>query len=114
MIPGPERAMSIRRRLLALLAVPAIVVLLAGTVSDYISSITPVRDAYDRALADAALAIAGHVRADASGRVTLVLPPEAITVLRTDAIDAIYFRVTGPDGAWLAGDRDLPEARPAR
>ena len=109
---NPKRAWSIRRRLLALLVVPAIVLLLAGTVSDYYSSINPVRDAYDRALADAALAIAGYVRTDSIGHSTLVLPPEAITVLRTDAVDSIYFRVSAADGSLIAGDSDLPHARP--
>ncbi len=111
MTPNPERAPSIRRRLLALLFVPAIFVLLAGTLSDYLSSINPVRDAYDQALADAALAIAGHIRTDDSGQITLRLPSEAIAVLRTDAMDSIYFRVTGPDGSFVAGDQDLPHAQ---
>ena len=107
---APARPLSIRRRLLALLVVPTILVLLAGAASDYISGIKPVRDAYDRALADAALAIAGHVRTDAAHHVSVLLPDEAIAVLRTDTSDAIYFRVTGPDGTFLAGDKDLPVA----
>jgi two-component system, OmpR family, sensor histidine kinase TctE len=110
MKPAPEYAPSIRRRLLALLVVPATLVLLAGTVSDYVSNINPVRNAYDQALADAALAIAGHVRKDPAGRLSLVLPAEAITVLRADAVDSIFFRVSGPDGQFIAGDIDLPEA----
>jgi two-component system sensor histidine kinase TctE len=100
--------------LLALLVLPAFVVLLAGTISDYYTSINPVRDAYDRALADSALAIAGYVRANDDGRVMLVLPDEAIRVLRADAIDSIYFRVSAPDGALIAGDQDLPSARNVR
>jgi two-component system, OmpR family, sensor histidine kinase TctE len=106
-----DRAPSIRKRLLALLIVPTTLVLLAGTASDYLSGIKPVRDAYDQALADAALAIAGYVRTDASGQLNVVLPPEAITVLRTDSVDSIYFRVAGPGDAFLAGDRDLPRVR---
>jgi two-component system sensor histidine kinase TctE len=109
MITKVDRAPSIRRRLLALLIVPTTLVLLAGAGSDYLSGIKPVRDAYDQALADAALAIAGHVRTDANGQLNVVLPPEAITVLRTDSLDTIYFRVTGPGGAFLAGDHDLPQ-----
>jgi two-component system sensor histidine kinase TctE len=111
--PVPKRAPSIRRRLLALLVVPAIFVLLAGTVSDYVSSINPVRDAYDRALADAALAIAGYVHTNATGRAVLVLSEEAIRLLRADAMDSIYFRVSAPDGALIAGDPDLPDAHKA-
>src|SRR5688572_29257544 len=113
---GPDRplpaAASIRRRLLALLVVPATLVLLAGAASDFISGISPVRDAYDRALADAALAIAGHVRTDATGHLSVELPEEAIAMLRTDSADSIFFRVMGPDGGLLAGDADLPGATP--
>lgn len=108
--PAQRRVASIRRRLLALLVVPAIFVLFAGTVSDYISSINPVRDAYDRALGDGAIAIAGYVRTTSDGRMSLVLPDEAIGVLRADAVDSIYFRVTAPDGSLVAGDKDLPQA----
>ncbi|HEV7714616.1 MAG TPA: sensor histidine kinase [Steroidobacteraceae bacterium] len=114
MTPGPDSAPSIRRRLLALLALPAIAVLLAGTLSDYFSSIEPVRDAYDQALADGALAISAHVQGYTDGKISLVLPPEAITVLRTDAVDTVYFRVSGPGGELLAGDADLPQPRNAR
>ncbi|MEP7242873.1 MAG: sensor histidine kinase [Gammaproteobacteria bacterium] len=113
MSTNPERISSIRRRLLALLAAPTILILLAGTVSDFLSSISPVRDAYDQALADAALAIAGHVHTHPDGRINLVLPPEALTVFRTDAIDTLYFRVSAPDGKFIAGDQDLPQTRTA-
>lgn len=112
MSTNPEGTSSIQRRLLALLVAPAILILLAGTVSDYMSSIVPVRDAYDQALADAAVAIAGHLQVHPAGHVSLVLPSEAIAVLRTDAIDTVYFRVSGPDGSFIAGDRDLPQTRP--
>ena len=109
-ITDPRNAASIRRRLLALLVVPAILVLFAGTVSDYVSSINPVRDAYDRALGDAAFAIAGYVRTSPDGRMSLVLPEEAIGMLRADALDSFYFRISAPDGSLIAGDSDLPEA----
>ena len=110
MTAAAERIPSIRRQLLALLLVPAIVVLLAGTVSDYVTSIGPIRDAYDQALADAALAIASNLRIEPGVGIGLELPAAAIAVLRTDAVDSIYFRVSGPDGAIIAGDADLPQA----
>jgi two-component system sensor histidine kinase TctE len=111
MIAAPERIPSIRRQLLALLLVPAIVVLLAATVSDYVASIGPIRDAYDLALGDAALAIASNLRTEPDGSIALELPQAAIAVLRTDAVDSIYFRVSGPDGSIIAGDADLPQPR---
>src|SRR5262247_4455709 len=110
MTVSAERIPSIRRQLLALLLLPAIVVLLAGTVSDYLTSISPIRDAYDQALADAALAIASNLRSEPGTGVGLELPAAAIAVLRTDAVDSIYFRVSGPDESIIAGDADLPQA----
>ena len=111
MTVAAEHVPSIRRQLLALLLVPAIVVLLAGTVSDYVASIGPIRDAYDMALADAALAIASNLRIEPDGGIGLELPAAAIAVLRTDAVDSIYFRVSGPGGSIIAGDADLPQPR---
>src|ERR1700755_537112 len=103
------KAPSIRRRLLALLLLPAVLILIAGTLSDYFTALTPYRDAYDQALSDAALAISAHVRIDAQGKPTLSLPPDAIAILRYDSYDSIFFKVTTESGAFVAGDRDLPQ-----
>ena len=56
--PASRHVRSIRRRLLALLIVPALILLIAGTVVDYVTSIGPVDDAYDQALIDSALELA--------------------------------------------------------
>ena len=102
-------APSIRKRLLALLLLPAVLILIAGTLSDYFTALAPYRDAYDQALFDAALAISGHVRVDSQGRRTLSLPADAIAILRYDTYDSIFFKVTTEAGEFIAGDRDLPE-----
>jgi two-component system, OmpR family, sensor histidine kinase TctE len=102
-------APSIRKRLLALLLLPAVLILTAGTLSDYFTALTPYRDAYDQALFDAALAVSAHVRADAQGHPTLSLPPDAIAILRYDSYDSIFFKVTTETGAFIAGDRGLPD-----
>ena len=75
--------------------------------SDYHTAVEPARTAYDQALADAAVAVAAHVRVT-QGRIELDLPPQAIAVLRTDRFDQIYYRVADPTGAFLAGDVGLP------
>jgi len=102
-------APSIRGRLLVLLLLPAIGILTLGTLTDYLTAGAPFRDAYDQALLDSALAIADHVGSDADGKPRLVLPPEAVSLLRTDKYDSIYFKVTTRDGRYVAGDRDLPD-----
>jgi hypothetical protein len=87
---------------------PALVLLLAGALIDFISGVSPVGIAYDHALIDAALAVSAHVRAGANGRLILDLPSSTTGILRTDPEDSIFFRVSTPDGRFIAGDYDLP------
>ncbi len=108
MIPRAEAISSIRRRLLFLLLGPTAALLLAGAAIDYFTGLAPVYEAYDHLLADAALAVATNVRTDAAGHITTDLPPQAVAVLRTDTSDNVYYLVTGPDGAYIAGDTGLP------
>jgi len=102
-------SLSIRKRLLALLLLPTVLILTVGTLGDYFTALPPYRDAYDQALFDAALAVSAHVRADAQGHRTLSLPPDAIAILRYDSYDSIFFKVTTDAGEFIAGDRDLPQ-----
>jgi two-component system, OmpR family, sensor histidine kinase TctE len=102
-------APSVRKRLLALVLLPAVLILTAGTLSDYLTALTPYRDAYDQALLDAALAVSAHVRPDSQGQPSLSLPPDAIAILRWDSYDSIFFKVTNSAGTFIAGDRDLEE-----
>ncbi len=110
MPPQIERKRSIRRRLFALLLVPSVLVLAAGTLSDYFTAVTPFREAYDQSLIDGALAVAANVRMDANNKATLTLPPEAVAILRADSSDSIFYRVSDSTGALIAGDANLPEA----
>jgi two-component system sensor histidine kinase TctE len=105
-----ERSRSIRWRLFALLLLPSVLVLTAGTLSDYFNAVTPFREAYDQSLIDGALAVAANVRMDANNRPTLTLPPEAVAILRADSTDTVYYRVSDSSGHLIAGDANLPEA----
>jgi len=109
----PDNRASIRRRLFITLFLPAAAVLTAGTVIDYLTALPPLRDAFDQALLESALAIAAHVQTDTSGNLRLDLPSDALAVLRADSKDSIYFRVATRDGAFVAGDADLPMASTA-
>jgi len=103
-------ASSIRWRLFVTLFVPAAAVLVAGTTSTYLTVLPPFTDAYDQALLESAVAIAGHVQADAGGRLELSLPPDALAIVRADSRDSVFFRVSAADGTFVAGDQDLPDA----
>lgn len=102
-----DRAPSVRHRLLRFLLVPLALLLGIGIFVDYQSGALPIHRAYDQVLREATLAIAAHLRND-RGRVIADLPPQAIDVLRSDSRDAIYYRVRGPHGELISGDRDLP------
>jgi two-component system sensor histidine kinase TctE len=110
MHPQNERSRSIRRRLLGLLLLPSVLVLAAGTLSDYFTAVTPFRQAYDQSLIDGALALAANVRLNADNKPALTLPPEAVAILRADSSDSVYYRVSDSKGALIAGDANLPEA----
>jgi len=99
---------SIRRRLLALLLIPTAAIAAAATYGAYRGALAPFDAAYDKALLDAALAIASNIEARAGAGPTLSLTPDAIDMLRSDSLDTIYFRVSGADGRYIAGDRELP------
>ena len=109
MTASTDHAASIRWRLFGTLFVPAAAVLIAGTVTTYLTVVPPFIDAYDQALLESALAIAAHVQPDAGGRLELSLPPDALAIVRADSKDSVFFRVTAADGTFVAGDADLPD-----
>jgi two-component system, OmpR family, sensor histidine kinase TctE len=109
MTASTDHAASIRWRLFGTLFVPAAVVLIAGTVTTYLTVVPPFIDAYDQALLESALAIAAHVQPDPDGRLELSLPPDALAIVRADSQDSVFFRVSSADGAFIAGDADLPD-----
>ncbi len=105
---------TVRRRLLWLLLPPLILLLMAGVLLDYRMGAVPVREAYDQALADAALAVSSYVRIEpGSGAIHAELPDEAMKVLRNGRHDDMFYAVFGTDGSYVSGDRDLPAATAA-
>jgi len=94
---------SMRRRLLAWLIGPILLVNLAGASLVYMLAWVPAQLAFDQGLADAAGALAPHLH----GEVPFALPPDAEQVLRAGE-DAVYFTVRSGSGRLLAGDPDFP------
>ena len=97
MTASTDHAASIRWRLFGTLFVPAAAVLIAGTVTTYLTVVPPFIDAYDQALLESALAIAAHVKPASDGRLELSLPPDALAIVRADSKDSVFFRVTAAD-----------------
>ncbi|MEO7064397.1 MAG: sensor histidine kinase N-terminal domain-containing protein [Dokdonella sp.] len=111
MKPSPDRAPSVRHRLLRFLLAPLALMLGIGIFVDYQSGALPIHRAYDQVLREATLAIAAHLRNE-DGTIVADLPPQAIDVLRSDSRDAIYYIVRGPHGELISGDPDLPIGDP--
>jgi two-component system sensor histidine kinase TctE len=99
---------SIRSRLLFYLT-SALLLVIAGVAGvTYFVALRAANDAYDRALLDPVLAIAEHVRVDASG-VHLDLTRNALEALVYDQVDRLYYQVRTPGGEVVDGDPDLPK-----
>jgi two-component system sensor histidine kinase TctE len=100
---------TIRGRLLAYLLPPLVLVLAAGVYLDYKTGAEPVRDAYDRALASTAFAIATHAQSGMQPA-ELARIAAAIDALLHPGARARAYYVVRTDGRYLAGEADLPSA----
>jgi two-component system sensor histidine kinase TctE len=98
---------SLRVQLLRRLLGPMTAVLVGGAAIAYDLAIGPAVEAYDQDLVDVALALGERIGSDGT-RYSFELPRAAEQLLRTDEYDAIYYRVSDPDGKGIAGDLDLP------
>lgn len=102
---------SLYRRLLKTFAGPTFLLLVAAGGLTYAVAKSVIDRAYDQNLINLAHGVANHLSA-ADGTVTLQLSKEAESVLRTDTIDEIFFRVRMATGGVLGGDVDLPPLDP--
>lgn len=97
---------SLARNILRALAWPTLIPLFAAGGLSYFVAQDVINNTYDQNLLNLAHGLATHLSDDETGPV-LSLSPEAETVLRTDTVDRIFFRVRNGRGELLAGDRDL-------
>ena len=112
-MPEGARHGSLRVTLLRRL-LPAMLALLLGSATiAYWIAWRGATKAYDRGLADAALAIAEQLHLK-NGEVHLPLTQQAREVLLTDHYDQIFYAVRGPDGRLLDGKHRLPLAPETR
>jgi len=98
---------SLRRRLLAWLLGPVLLVS-AGLLLDAYRGARQAADrAYDALIAASALAIADRVVGAEAG-LDVDLPYVALEMLRTPAEDRVFYGITGPGGEFVTGYRDIP------
>lgn len=109
----PPVATSLRQRLLRGLLLPVLIGAPAALWWQSRAVQAPVQEAFDQALADAAIALSTFVKTDAAGRVLFELDPLAERALRTDQFDSVSYAVLGPGGVRIAGDAPLAQGAPA-
>jgi two-component system sensor histidine kinase TctE len=100
---------TIRGRLLAYLLPPLVLLLAAGVYLDYKTGAAPVREAYDHALASAAVALATHAQTGAQPA-ELARVAAALDGLLHPGARARAYYVVRAGGRYLAGEPDLPVA----
>jgi len=111
---APDSATSIRRRLLIFLLPPLFVLMLAGVYTNYRAAMLFVRQAYDRRLADSALALTTHIKI-ADREILVDAAPQAQPPTRTEGAALAgpsYYSILGPGGRLLAGNPQLPTTQP--
>lgn len=103
----PEQTQkTLRRRLLVFLLVPLAALFVISLTIGYHIAFTRANAAYDHALSDKAIALAGRVLVQGNA-IEVNLPAETEELLLNDSRDQEFFSITGPDGRFLAGDADL-------
>ena len=103
---------SLRRRLVAWLLPPLVVVGVVAAAGAYVFMDRRLGAAYDQGLGDIARALAPYISARGD-TLTLEMSRQADAILRADSQDEIYYAVIDQAGRLVAGDRALPSAPPA-
>jgi len=99
---------TLRRQLIAWLAVPLFVLWSVSTLIDYDIAKRFVNLAYDRALLEAALDIGRQVKV-INDRIYVDLPEVALQILQTTESGSLHYLVTGPKEEFISGESDLPQ-----
>jgi two-component system sensor histidine kinase TctE len=101
-------ARTLRGRLLASLAVSLFTLLAISVVADYRTALGLANEAYDRALAGTAIALASRLERDEDDKkIELDLPPAAEAILRSDPEDTVLYAVIDEADRLVAGDETL-------
>jgi two-component system sensor histidine kinase TctE len=100
-------ATSIRRRVLRAITALMLAVVAAAAALAWAVGMLAATDAYDRALLDPAIALAGSVRGGPDDR-RLDLSEDARRALMVDEADTLAFQVLDARSRLVAGDADLP------
>ena len=106
-MPRQARAHTLRRRLVALISWPLLVLLGLSMFADYRSAVSIADEAYDSALSGTVVALVTRLERDDDVGIEVDLPPAADEILRSDTIDKVQYVVFDDSNKVLAGDPDL-------
>ena len=106
-------APSLRRRLLARLAIPLLALIAVDAGLSYVFALRFANSAYDHWLVDSARSLAAQVKAE-DGQATLRLPREALEVFEWDDRDRIVYKVSTEGGELIIGQLSLAVPEPPR
>jgi two-component system sensor histidine kinase TctE len=101
------RTLTLRRQLIVWVAAPLCVLWSISAVVDYDIAHQFVTSAYDRSLLDSAIDIGKQIKIK-DGRLHAELPEVMLEMLVTGEPGRFYYQITGPQGEFVAGNRDLP------
>ncbi len=96
---------SLHARLLAWLIVPLLFMSLAHLVSVYVDTRETSESIFDKLLVTLALTISEHALSSGGD----VLTDDLLELIRTTTNDNLYYKVIGPDHAFITGYEDIPE-----
>ncbi|VXC45548.1 sensor histidine kinase [Massilia sp. 9I] len=112
--PNPEPDENIRHSLfgeiLDWMLAPLLLLWPMSIAITYLVAKSIANQPFDDALEDRVTVLSQQIRTVA-GQPAVQLPGSARDVLRADDVDSVYFQISGPDGAHLDGDRDLPRPK---
>ena len=105
MTPAPY---SLRRRLLLWLLIPLGLIALLSLLDSYFNARDTANEAADRVLAGSVLAISERVFVNDDGALEVDIPYVALDMLTSAAQDRVFYRIDGPDDAFVTGYHQLP------
>lgn len=111
-LPDADAPYSLRRRLLARLFLATALLGLIALGDTWREALRTAQTVSDRVLFGSALAIAERVSLDETGVLEVDIPYSSLEMLTSTAQDKVFYRITGPEGAFVSGYADLPMRAP--
>lgn len=106
-----SKRISLRRKLLAWLLAPLLLLWSAGALVAYFMAASFANLAYDRSLLDSTRSLAEQVML-VNDTATVELPSVALNILLSEENDQVFFKVMGRKNNLLDGDASLPDPPP--